>query len=141
MLKDRIIEIVNTLINLTESGLLVWTEDEPKSKTRYFRRKMIALGDDGTSYEIEIKFTLNHEKWNLEEEGLWVRNTSLPNGIFYITNHRTDDMVSKLIDTILKKYCVDMNPSIEDVEDVLGDIVKGINISSFRDSKLNKILK
>lgn len=142
MLKDRIIEIVDTLINLTESGLLVWTEDEPKSKTRYFRRKMIALGDDGTSYEIEIKFTLNHEKWNLEEEeGLWVRNTSLPNGIFYITNHRTDDMVSKLIDTILKKYCVDMNPSIEDVEDVLGDIVKGINISSFRDSKLNKILK
>lgn len=141
MLKDRIIEIVDTLINLTESGLLVWTEDEPNSKTRYFRRKMIALGDDGTSYEIEIKFTLNHEKWNLEEEGLWVRNTSLPNGIFYITNHRTDDMVSKLIDTILKKYCVDMNPSIEDVEDVLGDIVKGINISSFRDSKLNKILK
>lgn len=141
MLKDRIIEIVDTLINLTESGLLVWTEDEPNSKTRYFRRKMIALGDDGTSYEIEIKFTLNHEKWNLEEEGLWVRNTSLPNGIFYITNHRTDDMVSKLIDIILKKYCVDMNPSIEDVEDVLGDIVKGINISSFRDSKLNKILK
>ncbi len=141
MLKDRIIEIVDTLINLTESGLLVWTEDDPSSKTRYYRRKMIASGDDGTTYEIEIKFTLNHEKWNLDEEGLWVRNTSLPNGIFYITNHRSDDKVSKLMDSILKKYCSDMNPSIDDVEDVLRDIVKGINISSFRDSKLNKILK
>jgi hypothetical protein len=140
MLKDRIIEIVDTLINLTESGLLVWTEDDPNSKTRYYRRKMIASGDDGTTYEIEIKFTLNHEKWNLDEEGLWVRNTSLPNGIFYITNHRSDDKVSKLMDSILEKCCSDMNPSIEDVEDVLGDIVKGINISSFRDSKLNKIL-
>jgi hypothetical protein len=140
MLKDKIIEIVGTLINLTESGLLVWAEDDPNSKTRYYRRKMIALGDDGTTYEIEIKFTLNHEKWNLDEEGLWIRNNSLPNGIFYITNHRSDDMASKLRDTILKKYCLDMNPSISDVEDVLGDIVKGINISSFRDSKLNKIL-
>jgi hypothetical protein len=140
MLKDKIIEIVDTLINLTESGLLVWTEDDPNSKTRYYRRKMIASGDDGTSYEIEIKFTLNHEKWNLDEDGLWVRNNSLPNDIFYITNHRSDDAVSKLRDTILKKYCGDMSPSISDVEDVLDDIVKGINISSFRDSKLNKIL-
>jgi hypothetical protein len=140
MLKDKIIEIVGTLINLTESGLLVWTEDDPNSKTRYYRRKMIALGDDGTTYEIEIKFTLNHEKWNLDEEGLWIRNNSLPNGIFYITDHRSAYMASKLRDTILKKYCLDMNPSISDVEDVLGDIVKGINISSFRDSKLNKIL-
>ncbi len=140
MLKDKIIEIVDTLINLTESGLLVWTEDDPNSKTRYYRRKMIASGDDGTSYEIEIKFTLNHEKWNLDEDGLLVRNNSLPNGILYITNHRSDDAVSKLRDTILKKYCGDMSPSISDVEDVLDDIVKGINISSFRDSKLNKIL-
>jgi hypothetical protein len=33
-----------------------------------------------------------------------------------------------------------MNPSIEDVEYVLSDIVRGINLASFRDGKLKKIL-
>ena len=33
-----------------------------------------------------------------------------------------------------------MNPSAQDVEDALGDIVKGISIVELRDSKLNKIL-
>jgi hypothetical protein len=101
---------------------------------------MISSGEDGTVYEIEIKFSLNGEVWKLDDEGLWLRNTSLPNGVFYITDYRSDNEVSKLRDTILKRSCSDMNPSIEDVEYVLSDIVRGINLASFRDGKLKKIL-
>ena len=33
-----------------------------------------------------------------------------------------------------------MNPSIQDVEDALDNIVKGISIVEFREGRLNKIL-
>jgi hypothetical protein len=140
MLKDRIIEIVKTLDHLTETGILNWVEDNPNPNTRSYRRKMISSGEDSTVYEIEIKFSLNGEVWKLDDEGLWLRNTSLPNGVFYITDYRSDNEVSKLRDTILKRSCSDMNPSIEDVEDLLSKIAKGISISEFREGKLKKIL-
>ena len=140
MLKDRIIEIVKTLTHLTDTRILHWTEDNPTSNTRGYRRKMTCEGEDGTNYEIEVKFILDGEKWKLDTEGLWVKNKTLPNGLLYITDHKSDDGVSILRDSILKNCCSDMNPSIEDVEDVLADIARGINISSFRDGKLNKIL-
>ena len=140
MLKDRIIEIVKTLDHLTETGILKWVEDNPNSKTRYYRRKMIALGDDETMYEIEIKFSLTGEDWKLDDEGLWLRNVLLPNGVFYISDYKSDGAVIKLRDTILSKCCSDMNPSIEDVEDLLSKISKGISISEFREGKLKKIL-
>jgi hypothetical protein len=48
--------------------------------------------------------------------------------------------IVKTLDTILSKCCNDMNPSIEDVEDLLSKIAKGISISEFREGKLKKIL-
>lgn len=140
MLKDRIIEIVKTLDHLTEKGILNWIEDNPNPNTRSYRRKMVSHGEDDTVYEIEIKFSLNGEDWKLDDEGLWLRNDSLPNGVFYITDYKSDNEVSKLRDTILKRSCSDMNPSIEDVEDLLSKIAKGISISEFREGKLKKIL-
>ena len=140
MLKDRIIEIVETLDHLTETGILKWVEDNPNQNTRSYRRKMVSSGEDGTVYEIEIKFSLTGEVWKLDDEGLWLRNVSLPNGIFFITDYKSDGAVIKLRDTILSKCCSDMNPSIEDVEDLLSKINKGISISEFREGKLKKIL-
>ena len=95
----------------------------------------------GYGYEIEIKFSLTGEVWKLDDEGLWLRNVSLPNGIFFITDYKSDGAVIKLRDTILSKCCSDMNPSIEDVEDLLSKIAKGISISEFREGKLKKILE
>jgi hypothetical protein len=141
MLKDRILEIVKTLTHLTDSGVINWIEDSSNPDTRSYRRKMIATGEDSTIYETEIKFSLSDEEWKLDEDGLWLRNKSLPNGIFYVTDRKSDGEVSKLRDTILKKCCSDMKPSISDVEVILGNIARGINLASFREGKLNKILK
>ena len=70
---------------------------------------------------------------------IWIRNKTLPNGHMYITTW-TCNSVIKIRDLVKEKYCSDMNPLIEDVEDILFDIEKGISLSTYRDNKLNKIL-
>jgi len=60
--------------------------------------------------------------------------------MFLITNYKCDNEINNLRDAILKNFCQDMNPSIKDVEDALGKIAKGINITEFREGRLNKIL-
>jgi hypothetical protein len=140
MIKDKVYQIIETLTTITKNGSLVWSEVDPKSKERKHKRNMFSLGEDGTRYEIEIMFKLdNSGSWIIEKEpSLWVRNKSLPNGYFYIYGGTYD--LKELRDAVKNKYCVDMNPSAQDVEDALGDIVKGISIVELRDSKLNKIL-
>ncbi len=141
MLKDRIIEIVKNLTLVTNSGILQWVEEDPNSKSRGYKRKMKSIGEDGTNYEMEIKFSLRGENWEIDEDpGLWVRNESLPDGIFLISNYKCENETKKLRDSIINNFCKDMNPTIEDVENALSNIAKGINISEFRDGRLNKIL-
>lgn len=141
MLKDKIKEIVRTLTEVTNSGTLKWNDEDPNSKSRAYRRKMISIGEDGTKYEMEIKFMLKSDKWEIEDDpNLWVKNPSLPDGIFYITHFRCDGETSLLRNAILNNFCKDMNPTIEDVENTLSDIARGISITEFREGKLNKIL-
>jgi hypothetical protein len=141
MLKDRIIEILNRLTDVTNSNTLNWIEDDPKSKSRLHKRKMISTGEDGTNYEMEIKFTLKNDSWVLDEEpNLWVKNLSLPDGLFYITHFKSDGETIFLRNAILSKFCKDMSPTIEDVENTLSNIARGISISEFREGKINKIL-
>ena len=101
---------------------------------------MFSIGEDGTKYEVEISFRLdNSGSWNIEKDpSLWIRNLSLPNGCFYVYGGTYN--LKDLRDLIRNKYCSDMNPSAQDVEDALGEIAKGISIVELRDSKLNKIL-
>ena len=141
MLKDKIIEITKTLTYLTDTGILKWTEDSPNSVSRGYKRKMLGKGEDGTEYEIEIKFTLRNDNWELEDgPNLWLKNKTLPDGMLLISNYKSEDENNKLRDSILKNFCQDMNPSIQDVEDALDNIVKGISIVEFREGRLNKIL-
>lgn len=141
MLKDRIIEIINRLTDVTNLNTLKWLEDDPNSKSRGHKRKMLSVGEDGTKYEMEIKFTLKNDNWVLDEEpSLWVKNSSLPDGMFYITHFRSDGETIVLRNAILSNFCKDMNPTIEDVENTLSNIARGISISEFREGKLNKIL-
>ena len=140
MIKDKVYQIIETLTTITKNGSLVWSEVDPKSKERKHKRNMFSLGEDGTRYEIEIVFKLdNSGSWIIEKEpSLWVRNKSLPNGYFYIYGGTYN--LKELRDLIKDKYCTDMNPSAQDIEDTLGEIAKGISVVELRDSKLNKIL-
>ena len=141
MLKDKIIEIVRTLAHLTESGVLKWNEDTSTNRTREYKRKMLSEGEDGTKYEIEIKFLLKNEDWKIEDDAsLWIRNYNLPDTMMLINSFRSDGETIFLRDSILNNFCKDMNPTIEDVENTLSDIARGISLTEFREGRLNKIL-
>lgn len=141
MLKDKIIEIVRTLTHLTESGILKWREDSSTNHTREYKRKMLSEGEDGTKYEIEIKFLLKNEDWKIEDDAsLWIRNSNLPDTMMLINSFRSDGETIFLRDSILNNFCKDMNPTIEDVENTLSDIARGISLTEFREGRLNKIL-
>jgi hypothetical protein len=140
MIKDKVNQIIETLLTITKNDTLVWMETDPTSKERKHKRNMFSIGEDGTKYEVEMSFRLdNSGSWNIEKEpSLWIRNLSLPNGCFYVYGGTYN--LKDLRDLIRSKYCSDMNPSAQDVEDALGEIAKGISVVELRDSKLNKIL-
>lgn len=139
MLKDKIDTIIQTLINTTESGNLIWKEDESSYDRRY-KRKMNSVGEDTTLYEMEIEYKLVNEKFILDKDpSLWIRNPKLPNGMFYVYGGKYN--LSKLRDLMMGKFLQDFKPTLGDLEDTLDELAKGINISEFRESKLNKILK
>ena len=140
MIKDKVNQIIETLTTITKNGNLVWSESDLNSKDRKHKRSLCSLGEDGTKYEIEVIFKLdNSGKWNIEKDpSLWVRNISLPNGYFYVYGG-TYNLV-ELRNLVKDKYCSDMNPSAQDVEDALESIANSISVSELRDSKLNKIL-
>ncbi len=138
MVKDKISLVIETLISATESGNLSWNEDNSSYDRRY-KRKMIAIGEDTSLYELEIEYKLNNEKFMLDKDpSLWIRNPKLPNGMFYVYGGNHD--LTKLRDMIMVKFLPDFQPTLGDLEDTLGEIAKGISVSEFRDSKINKIL-
>jgi hypothetical protein len=141
MIKDKINTIIDSLTSLTKSNLLNWEEKEPSSNKRDHRREYFAKGEDGTLYEIEIKYNLStHGVWCLERDmSIWIRSDKLPNGSFYVSGYGDYDTL-KLRELVMAKYCKDMKPSEKIVEDALDSISNGINIIEARDSKLNKIL-
>jgi len=137
-MKEQLNDIVSTLISATKNGSLVWTEENPNSKTRTYKRKMATKGSDGTSFEMNIEYTLSDDKWKLEENSLWIENATLPNGRYSIATYKNKDVIV-LRDLIIDNFCSDLNPKIEVVEDILSDICKGISISTLRDNKLKDL--
>ncbi len=139
MINDKVKSIIEMLITSTKSGGLQWSEKGNPDK-RDFQREFTALGEDGTKYEVEVKFTMNSNgTWQLESSpSLWIKSEKLPNGSFYVYGGEYD--LKGLRQILINKYCQDMKPSEKVVEDALDSISKGINISEYRDSKLNKIL-
>lgn len=135
MIKEKIEEVIENLIINTELGTLIWEEGD--TKDRRYERNLLSYGEDGTQFEIEIKYGLVNDKWKFDDSKyIWVRNKKLPKGHYY----GRADSVAKLKEILLKKYCQDLNPSESDVADILGEISKGISLSTYRDNKLNKIL-
>lgn len=140
MLKDKIVDLVSKLNNLTKEGKIKWIEINPTSVDRYHKREMAFLAEDGTKYQIEIKFILRSDQWVLDEPGLLIFSKNLPDGIFYINNYRSDNWVNILRNTIYDNFCQDMNPVISDLENIFVDMTSGINKSLHRDELLKNIL-
>ena len=139
MLDSKNKQIVDTLTSVTKSGDLVWIEVDPTSDKRKHQRSVYAIGEDGTKYETDIKFHIVSSNFVLESyPSLWIKNKDLPGGTYYIYGGNND--ITSLRDAIKERYCKDMEPKIEDLEDQLEQICKGISISTYRDNKINKIL-
>jgi hypothetical protein len=138
MLKEKIELIIDTLVKTTESGNLLWEEDSSSYDRRY-KRRMQSVGEDSSLYELEIEYKLVNEKFILDNQpSLWIKNPKLPNGMFYIYGGKYD--IIKLRDLILSKFLSNFTPSLGDLEDTLDEIAKGVNVSEFREGKINKIL-
>lgn len=141
MLKDRIIEIVKSLTLYTDKHIMIWKEEDPNHPNRSFKRKMFSEGEDGTKYEIEIKYLLKNDNWVIDDEAsLWIRNNKLPDTMMLVSSFRSDGETLKLRNSILTNFCKDMSPSISDVEDTLLEIAKGISLSEFRSGRLSNLL-
>ena len=84
-------QIIDTLIDVTKSGDLVWVETDPASTKRSHQRSMHSFGEDGTKYEIDVKFTLSNSDFILEKTpSLWIKNNNLPGGCYYIYGGSVD---------------------------------------------------
>ena len=142
MINDKVIMIVENLIQSTQNGSLDWIDRSNVDKRNYHREYYV-IAEDGTKYETEVKYLLSNGSWVLEStSSIWVRSEKLPNGVFYIYGGQKElkEIVSDFRKLIMNKYCQDMKPSEKIVEDALDGIAKGISLSTYRDTKLNKIL-
>ena len=136
MIKEKLEEVIDNLILNTKLETLIWNEGDVKD--RRYERTLLANGEDGTEFEIAVKYTLVSNKWKIDESKyIWIRNKKLPNGHYY----GSDDKVTRLKDILIEKYCQDLNPKESDISDALDEISKGISLSTYRDNKINKILK
>ena len=104
---------MNTLCDVTNSDTLVWVETSKGSKDRTYKRTLTSLGEDNTEYEIEVKYSLTADKWELEKSpSIWIRNKTLPNGHIYVTTYNCNSVV-KIRDSVKEKYCSDFTGELQ----------------------------
>lgn len=142
MLKEKNNLIISLLISSTNNNNLLWLDYNPTDIRRNYMRQMSATGEDGTKYEIEVKYSLAGDVFKIESTpSLWLRNNNLPNGMYMISTFNSDDgLLISLRDLVKEKYCKDLNPTSQIIEDTLDAISKGISTSEYRENKLNQIL-
>ena len=142
MLKEKNTFIVDLLIQSTKNKNLIWNEIIGDASRRGYIRNMSATGEDGTKYEIEIKYTLVGDNFILDSNPcLFLRNNNLPNGIYMISMFNSDPVALVSLRTLIKEiFCSDMNPTVQIIEDELDKISKGISTEEYRENKISKIL-
>ncbi len=146
MIREKNNFIIELLIQSTKSNNLIWKEIDSTfsigDSRRNYMRQMTAIGEDGTKYELEIKYTVVGDVFKIEQSpSLWIRNNNLPNGMYMISINNTDnDILVYLRDLVKDTYCKDLNPTSQIIEDTLDIISKGISTSEYRENKINKIL-
>ena len=142
MLKEKNTFIVDLLSQSTKNKNLMWNEILGDDSRRGYIRNMSATGEDGTKYEIEIKYTLVGDNFILDSNPcLFLRNNSLPNGIYMISMFNADPVALVSLRSLIKEmFCSDMNPTVQIIEDELDKICKGISTEEYRENKINKII-
>lgn len=142
MLKEKNTFIVDLLSQSTKNKNLMWNEILGDGSRRGYIRNMSATGEDGTKYEIEIKYTLVSDNFILDSNPcLFLRNNNLPNGIYMISMFNTDPVALVSLRSLIKEmFCSDMNPTVQIIEDELDKICKGISTEEYRENKINKII-
>jgi hypothetical protein len=142
MLKEKNTFIIELLTQSTKTGNLVWSEISTNDNRRNYYRNMTATGEDGTKYEIEIRYSLAGDSFNLDTNpSVFLRNNNLPNGLYMISLFNTEpDVLVNLRDLVKEMFCKDLNPTSQIIEDTLDVISKGISTSEYRENKINKLL-
>lgn len=142
MLKEKNTFIVDLLSQSTKNKNLMWNEILGDGSRRGYIRNMSATGEDGTKYEIEIKYTLVGDNFILDSNPcLFLRNNNLPNGIYMISMFNSEPVALVSLRSLIKEmFCSDMNPTVQIIEDELDKICKGISTEEYRENKISKIL-
>jgi hypothetical protein len=136
---DKINGIIDILIDSTISGHLLWSE-VGNGSNRSFSRVYSSVGEDGTIYDMEIKYSFVNGEWRLPVAGLMITSDKLPGGSYYVYGNRHDSYLLRLRNLLVDTYCGDMDISDNIIEDAFDSISRGISISTYRDNSLNKLL-
>lgn len=142
MIKDKIDEIINMLIETTKSGDLVWKEIGGSGSKFNNEKILLSIGEDpDTKFEMTIKYSLSEIGWSLDSSpSLWIKNTDLPGGQLLIGSYKSPKVLN-LRELLIKSYCQSMSPSVDIIENKLDDIYKSISKSKYRDNKISDLLK
>jgi hypothetical protein len=143
MIKEKNSYVIELLTQSTQNKNLIWNEvNVSDGSRRSYIRNMSATGEDGTKYEIEIKYSLVGDSFVLDSNPcLFLRNTNLPNGLYMISTFNSEShSLTSLRDLIKEVYCPDLNPTVQIIEDELDKICKGISTQQYRENKLNKLI-
>lgn len=135
MIKEKIQAIIDQVYQLTSSGDLDWSITTSTKWTKMLK----TLAEDGTKYEMEIKWSLINDKFEMEKNFLFIRNENLPGGI-YCCGHSVYD-ITTLRDLLIEKYCGDLSPSTEDICDAFDKIRIGMNKVAWRDNQIKNVIE
>lgn len=143
-MKDNINSIIKSLCSATLSKDLNWDEKNISSnQKRAYERSFKSVSSNGTEYEIDVRFNLNSDKtkWDIESNpSITIRNSSLPGGYLYVCDYSKQYDIVTLRDIIYDIYCIDMNPTIDVIVDILDSINREISLANYRDLKINKLI-
>jgi hypothetical protein len=141
-MKEKISKIIDLLIQVTKSDEIVWKEAPPShqpSKKRDFIRNMVLVGEDGTTFDMNISYSLLDDKYILDSPGMFIRSVDIPDGLHYAIGSKYPNLII-LRDLIKDKFCADMDPNGKNIGDAFDKIYQGISLITIRDNKIDSIL-
>ena len=139
-MKKQIESIIDNLIINTENRNLKWEEEDPNNDMRSSKRTMFSYGEDKTKYEMEIRYFLSGDIWKIGIScDMIIYSSKLPGGMLIVSGSFYPTLIN-LRSSIKDIYCIDLDPKIEIVEEILDNINKNICLQTYRDNKLNIIL-
>lgn len=135
MIKQKVQALIDQVCQLTLSGELNWTV----TTSTKWSKMMKTTAEDGTKYEMDLKWVLEKEELVLEKPFLFIRSENLPGGL-YCCNHTVYDTL-KLRDILSQIHGVSTNLTTDDVCDAFDKMRVGMNKVAWREGQIGEILK